>query len=111
MVPTLALAIELRERMVAAGARGLEVHAAYRPEGGAPDSQHKHNAALDLDLLPGDDRLMRTYVEVAAQPRRARCCSAAEAEPGDGWHEIAGVQLAMDAARAADRECVRPWRT
>lgn len=167
MVPTLALAIELRARMVAAGARGLEVHAAYRPEGGADDSQHKYNAALDLDLLPGDDRLRWTYVEVAAKlwrehrhlatgigtyaragsmmTRRVhidtgyrgnrlmtgfRCwqglpgggwasrpdvLAAApppdEAEPGDGWHEIAGVQLAMDAARAADSECVRPWRT
>lgn len=55
MVPTLELAIELRARMLAAGARGLRIAAAYRPLGGAADSQHKHNAALDLDLLPGDE--------------------------------------------------------
>lgn len=158
MVPTLALAIELRARMVALGARGLEVHAAYRPEGGAADSLHKHNAALDVDLLPGDDHLMRRYVEVAAllwrQHRHLACgvgtyaragsgmtrrvhldtgyrfrcwqglpsgggwasrpdvLAAApppdEAEPGDGWHEIAGVQISMEATRrAADRDCVR----
>lgn len=66
MVATLALANELRARMVAAGARGLLVTAAYRPVGGEQDSQHKHNAALDLDLLPGD-ALDRVYARVAAE--------------------------------------------
>lgn len=66
MVPTLALAIELRRRMLAAGARGLAVAAAYRPHGGAADSRHKHNAALDLDLLPGDERLQLQYPQIAA---------------------------------------------
>ena len=54
MVPTLMLAIELRDRMICAGASGLVVRAAHRPEGGEPDSQHKHNSALDLDLLTSD---------------------------------------------------------
>ena len=88
MVPTLALAIELRARMVALGARGLEVHAAYRPEGGAADSLHKHNAALDLDLLPGDDHLMRRYVVVAAllwrQHRHLACGVGTYARAGSG---------------------------
>lgn len=66
MVATLALANELRARMVAAGARGLLVTAAYRPVGGEQDSQHKVNAALDLDLLPGD-ALDRVYAQVAAE--------------------------------------------
>lgn len=54
MVPTMALAVDLRERVVCAGATGLVVRAAYRPAGGEADSQHKHNAALDLDLLASD---------------------------------------------------------
>lgn len=66
MAPTLHLANELRARMVAAGARGLRVAAAYRPLGGADDSQHKHNAALDLDLLPGDERLQVVFARTAA---------------------------------------------
>lgn len=66
MVPTLALALELRSRMVSFGARGLNIAAAYRPTGGASDSRHKHNAALDLDLVDGDERLQLRFVEVAA---------------------------------------------
>lgn len=54
MVPTFLLAWQLRERMVCQGASGLVVHAAYRPAGGERDSQHKVNAALDLDLLSAD---------------------------------------------------------
>lgn len=53
-VVTLRLAIDLRQRMIGAGARGLLVHAAYRTAGGATDSRHKANAALDLDLMRGD---------------------------------------------------------
>ena len=62
MVPTLALAQVLRDRMVAEGAHGLRIAAAYRPAGGEDRSLHKVNAALDLDLvrrlvdgLVGDD--------------------------------------------------------
>lgn len=54
MIPTLRLAIDLRERMVKLGASGLVIAAAYRPEGGARRSAHKWNRALDLDLLSGD---------------------------------------------------------
>lgn len=57
MVPTLALAQQLRDRFVAelgGLVTGLVIAAAYRPAGGEADSQHKHNAALDLDLLPAD---------------------------------------------------------
>lgn len=54
MPATLALVNELRERMLCHGASGLLVHAAFRPEGGQPDSQHKHNGALDVDLIASD---------------------------------------------------------
>lgn len=54
MVRPLQLANLLRERMLARGARGLRIQAAYRPMGGAKNSAHKSNRALDLDLLPGD---------------------------------------------------------
>lgn len=67
MVPTLALAIELRRRMLDMGASGLSVAATYRPSGGARDSRHKHNAAIDLDLLPSERRLGRTFARVAAE--------------------------------------------
>lgn len=67
MVPTLALVIELRRRMLTTGAGGLVVAAAYRPVGGARDSRHKHNGALDVDLLAGDARLQRTFARVAAE--------------------------------------------
>ncbi len=66
MTPTLALANELRVRMVEAGAKGLRVAAAYRPRGGSPRSQHKRNAALDLDLI-GDAKLRPTYYRIAAE--------------------------------------------
>lgn len=66
MVPTLRLALMLRDRMRAAGARGLAVHAAYRPHGGEAGSRHKHNAALDLDLLPGDGHLAGVFARAAA---------------------------------------------
>ena len=54
IVPTLVIANELRKRMVAHGATGLLVRAAYRPRGGAANSAHKTNAALDLDLKVSD---------------------------------------------------------
>ena len=68
IVPTLALALELRRRMRVEGASGLVVAAAYRPAGGALDSRHKVNAALDLDLLADEaERLGGVYVRVAAE--------------------------------------------
>lgn len=68
-VASFALANELRARMVAEGARGLRVNAAYRPQGGEADSQHRYNAALDLDLLPGDagGPMGKVFARVAAQ--------------------------------------------
>jgi hypothetical protein len=54
IAPTLIVANDLRRRMIAHGATGLLVRAAYRPSGGASNSAHKSNAALDLDLIPGD---------------------------------------------------------
>ncbi|MGH1340090.1 MAG: hypothetical protein ACRBN8_00960 [Nannocystales bacterium] len=72
MAPTLALANELRGRLRKPasgydGVRGLRVAAAYRPRGGARRSQHKSNAALDLDLLPGDRASTRRLYEVAVR--------------------------------------------
>jgi hypothetical protein len=80
MIPTLELANELRLRMSYRcdregwGFHGLRVNAAFRPRGGAPNSQHKHNRALDLDLMFRDwdpatvDRsteIRRAWYEVA----------------------------------------------
>ena len=73
MVPTLALANELRNAMRdgypgnPVSASGLRVAAAYRPRGGAALSQHKRNAALDLDLLPSDYDLTQVYYETAVR--------------------------------------------
>lgn len=68
IVRTLQLANELRYAMVNEhGAKGLRINAAYRPDGGAKNSQHKFNRALDLDLLPGDYHLTRAYYEEAVR--------------------------------------------
>jgi hypothetical protein len=71
MVPTFLLAWQLRERMLCHGATGLAVRAAYRPTGGERDSQHKVNAALDLDLLAADlerdPGLAAAYARAAAE--------------------------------------------
>jgi hypothetical protein len=68
MLPTLALANELREVMVRQhGAKGLRVAAAYRPTGGAKASQHKVNRALDIDLLPADYSLSTAYYLTAVR--------------------------------------------
>lgn len=69
MVPTLRLANELRAVMVEKhGAKGLAVHAAYRPHGGAKLSMHKYNRALDLDLFEHDvERLGGVYYEEAVR--------------------------------------------
>lgn len=69
MVPTLAAANDLRRVLCNPEAddpplKGLRVAAAYRPSGGASRSQHKFNAALDLDLVRGDARhARRFYIE------------------------------------------------
>jgi hypothetical protein len=49
------------------GAPGLRVNAAFRPVGGARNSMHKMNRALDLDLLPGDYKLTHVYYEEAVR--------------------------------------------
>jgi hypothetical protein len=59
IIEPLIVANLLRNRMIARGARGLNVHAAYRATGGAARSAHKVNEALDLDLLPADVKLFR----------------------------------------------------
>lgn len=65
---TLQIANILRDVMKTKhGAHGLRVNAAYRPEGGARNSMHKSNRALDLDLLPGDYELTRVYYEEAVR--------------------------------------------
>jgi uncharacterized protein YcbK (DUF882 family) len=66
IIPAMQFANALRWHMVAAGARGLNIVAAYRPIGGAKYSQHKYNRALDLDLLRGDYHLATEYYRVAA---------------------------------------------
>lgn len=78
MVPTLMLAQQLRDAVVRElGGAGLVVAAAYRPAGGEKDSQHKQNAALDLDLLPADlarplgQRLAYNFARAAAEIWRA----------------------------------------
>lgn len=55
IIRPLQLANILRVRMIVNHkARGLLLHASFRPKGGAATSQHKYNRALDLDLLPQD---------------------------------------------------------
>jgi len=69
MFAPLALANRLRDRMMELGAGGLVINAAYRPLGGAPNSQHKFNRALDLDLLPQDmtEAMKSMYYEEAVR--------------------------------------------
>lgn len=44
----------LRIALISRGGSGLLVRAAYRPIGGAANSAHKTNRALDLDVIPSD---------------------------------------------------------
>lgn len=67
MVPTLLLAIQLRAQMIELGAHGLRINAAYRPDGGARLSQHKRNAALDIDLLDEDRPMGVKFYAAAAK--------------------------------------------
>ena len=88
IVPTLAVANDLRRRVCLdpvgdVRLRGLRVAAAYRPKGGARRSQHKSNAALDLDLLPGDLRHTRWFYEQAV---RLWCEYGAELQMGLGLY-------------------------
>lgn len=67
MIPTLACAYLLRQRMVERGAAGLRVAAAYRPKSKRRSSRHKINAALDLDLLGCDKHLGGAYLQEGAR--------------------------------------------
>lgn len=68
MVRPLELANLLRERMLERGLKhGIRLQAAYRPMGGAPNSAHKHNRALDLDITPGDYALKDAFYEEAVR--------------------------------------------
>lgn len=67
MVRTLELANELRYVMMTHGAHGLRINAAYRPSGGAGDSAHIYNCALDLDLLKQDYHLTKVYYDEATK--------------------------------------------
>jgi hypothetical protein len=71
MRPVLQLANNLRERMMKRRSIvGLRVNAAYRPVGGAANSQHKLNRAIDLDLFAGDARapgMQSAYYEEAVR--------------------------------------------
>ncbi len=62
IIRPLQIANALRSRMMTRGAKGLLLHAAYRPKGGAVLSKHKVNQALDLDLMPGDYDLGTGFV-------------------------------------------------
>lgn len=62
MVRLLQIANSLRFQMMQRGAKGLLIHAAYRPKGGAASSAHKTNRALDLDLIPGDYDMADEFV-------------------------------------------------
>lgn len=80
LVPTLALANRLRAAMLARGARGLRIQAAYRPKGGAALSMHKFNRALDLDLLEADDipEMRLAYYEEGVRLWIAACSEGLE---------------------------------
>lgn len=72
IIPTIKIAVTLRNAMLSRGATGLLVRAAYRPRGGAALSAHKYNAALDLDLKVSDvkregDELRLAYAEEATR--------------------------------------------
>lgn len=95
MAKTLDVANMLRTRMIAHGATGLTVHAAYRPHGGAPRSAHKVNAALDLDLIPADVKRVDALgfdlrVIFAEEAVRLWCEHGAEYEIGLGHYGSAG---------------------
>jgi len=89
IIRPLQLANELRKTMIEKGAKGLRCNAAYRPEGGAANSQHKHNRALDLDLLPGDYNLTKVYYEEAV---RLWCCYGHNERMGLGLYCARDVQ-------------------
>lgn len=55
IIPCLHFGNDLRRVMMTKhGAKGLLLHAAYRPKGGAASSLHKDNGAADFDLFPSD---------------------------------------------------------
>ena len=104
-IATLRLAIELRTLAIRFGARGLVVAAAYRPLGGASDSRHKANAAIDLDLLAADHQLGREYLRAGARIY----ASHAHLGVGVGSYHPAGVdwtrRIHLDACTRQRRTC------
>lgn len=66
MAMTLAAANDFRALCrFSEAAQGLKVVATYRPLGGASNSQHKHNSAIDLDRIGGEDG--RAYFRAAVE--------------------------------------------
>jgi hypothetical protein len=107
MGPTLGAANILR-RMVAAELpsdfQGLRVAAAYRPWGGARRSQHKSNAALDLDLMPDNYDQAVNYYRVAV---RMWCQYGTEMKMGLGLYTAGrgGIRVHIDTGYRA-----RTWQ-
>lgn len=109
MVRPLQLANELRYAMMSRhGAHGLRLHAAYRASGGAKDSAHKHNRALDLDLLPKDYALKAAYYEEAV---RLWCEYGHDEDIGIGLYcardVCAGIRVHLDVGH---RSYSRHWQ-
>lgn len=98
IVPTMRLAIHLRERLIEQGGHGLLIAAAYRPSGGAAKSKHKINAALDLDLLPQDAALGDVWYALAT---RVWCEYGRATHMGLGLYcrpsATAGIRIHIDA--------------
>lgn len=102
MIPTLALACLLRQRMVDRGAVGLRVNAAHRPKSGG--RRHRWNTALDLDLLSKDRRLGGAYLEELAklygEHRAALRMGAGSYHPeGTRWTNRAHIDAGTDEPR------------
>lgn len=92
------LAVALRAAMLPRGASGLLVRAAYRPHGGAPNSAHKRNRALDLDLLVADVRRVGDDLRLAFAEEATRLWCAR------------GIADAMGLGLYGARGSERTWR-
>lgn len=109
MLRPLQLANELRFVMMDRhGAKGLRVNAAFRATGGAGDSAHKRNRALDLDLLEQDYHLKAVYYEEGA---RLWCEYGHDEDLGIGFYcprdVCAGVRIHIDVGH---RPYSRHWQ-
>jgi hypothetical protein len=117
--PALIVANTLRTRMLERGVVGLRVNAAYRATGGAKNSQHKFNRALDLDLMSGNYDKTAEYYEEAV---RLWC----EMGGADGSHpiglglycaarQIGGIRVHIDVGLRArtwqmiGAKAIKPW--